>query len=308
MTIKTMGRNRPLVTENEGYPVILRGADRAYLADLYHFCLTARWSLLLFLIAATFALFNAIFAALYLLDGGIENARPGSFADVFFFSVETMATIGYGKMSPVTLFANALMSCEALVGLVGLALVTGLIFAKFSRPTARVRFGRVAVVARRDGAPCLMLRMANVRANQIVEAQAHVILARQEVTAEGETMRRFYDLDLVRTRNAIFALSWTVIHPITETSPLYRADRQSLIDRDANIVVSVMGLDGTFAQTVHARKVYEPDDIVWDARFADIMEMRPDGTTILDYTQFDEIVPITGTQVAPPSTAAAPSA
>ncbi|MGH7918217.1 MAG: ion channel, partial [Candidatus Binataceae bacterium] len=182
-----------LTTENEGFPVILRGVKRAYLTDLYHFCLTARWSLLLSLMAASFAIANAIFAALYLLDGGIEHARPGSFADVFFFSVETMATIGYGKMSPVTFVANVLMSIEALVGLTGLAVVTGLIFAKFSRPTARVRFSRRVVVAIRDGVPCMMFRMANVRANQIVEAQVHIVLSRQESTSEGESVRRFYD-------------------------------------------------------------------------------------------------------------------
>ncbi|MGH8011878.1 MAG: ion channel [Candidatus Binataceae bacterium] len=281
-----------MITENEGFPVILRGVKRAYLTDLYHFCLTARWSLLLFLMAASFALANAIFAALYLLDGGIENARPGSFADVFFFSVETRATIGYGKMSPVTLVANVLMSIEALVGLTGLAVVTGLIFAKFSRPTARVRFSRKVVVTIRDGVLCLMVRMANVRANQIVEAQVHIVFSRQETTAEDESVRRFYDLDLVRTRNAIFALSWTAIHPIVESSPLYRAELRSLVDSDAMITVSLIGLDGTLGQTVHARRSYEPDDIAWGARFADIMEVRSDGVTVLDYANFDEVVPV----------------
>ncbi|MGH7931853.1 MAG: ion channel [Candidatus Binataceae bacterium] len=292
MALNTRGKARSLIGTDTGYAVITRGVGRAYLTDLYYFLLTASWSFLLFLIAAAFGFANTIFALLYLLDGGIEHARPGSFADVFFFSVETMATIGYGKMSPVTLVANALMSFEALIGLIGLALVTGLIFAKFSRPNARVRFSRVAVIAKRDGVPCLMFRMANVRSNQIVEAQLHAVLARQEVTTEGESMRRFYDLELARQRNAIFALSWTAIHPIDEKSPFFGADPRLLTEWDATVVVSLIGLDATFAQTIHARHYYEPEDIIWGARYADIMEFLPDGTTVLDYARFDDTVAV----------------
>ncbi len=134
-----------------------------YFGDVYHHLLTSSWPALLLQIAGAFALANAFFALAYLLDGGIANARHGSFADVFFFSVETMATIGYGQMSPVSFISHVLMSIEALTGLISIALITGLIFAKFSRPTARVRFTRVAVISKRDGLPSLMFRMANVR-------------------------------------------------------------------------------------------------------------------------------------------------
>lgn len=265
---------------------------KAGFGDLYHYLLTSSWHYLLFLIGITFGVVNLIFALGYFLDGGILNARAHSFADSFFFSVQTMATIGYGRMAPVTTFANILVSIEALFGLMALALVTGLVFAKFSRPTARVRFSRYAVVTPREGVPCLMFRMANVRANQIVEAQIHAVLGRQEVTAEGETIRRLYDLELERYRNAVFVLSWTAVHPIRESSPLHGASTESLERDDASIVVSLTGLDGTFSQTVHARHNYAARDIVFGSRLADIMHRLPGGELVYDYDRFDDLVPL----------------
>jgi len=265
--------------------------NERYFADVYHHLLTSSWPALLLQIAGTFAVSNAIFALGYLLDGGIANARPGSFADVFFFSVETMATIGYGQMSPVSFVAHVLMSIEALTGLIGLALVTGMIFAKFSRPTARVRFSRVAVISKRDGVPSLMFRMANVRANQIVEAQIHVVLARQEFTVEGEEVRRFHDLSLSRHRNAIFGFSWTAIHPIDIDSPLFGATPESLMKARTSVIVSLTGIDETFSQTVYARYSYTTTDIVWGARLADISTHTPKGLFALDMSKFDHVIP-----------------
>ena len=261
-----------------------------YFSDFYHHLLTSSWPSLLLQIALLFGVGNALFALGYYLDGGIQNARPGSYADVFFFSVETMATIGYGKMIPVTWFSHVLMSFEALGGLMGFALITGLVFAKFSRPTARVRFSRVAVISNRDGVPSLMFRMANVRSNQIVEAQIHVVLARQEHTVEGEEVRRFHDLTLSRDRNAIFAYSWTAIHPIDSGSPFYRATPESLAAADAAVVVSLTGIDETFAQTVYARYTYTAADIRWGVRLADITTHTPDGP-LMDYASFDDVIP-----------------
>src|SRR5271167_2290445 len=178
------------------------GVPRATLKDLYFFLTTISWPVLLLIIVALFAVANCLFALCYLIDGGVANARPGSFADAFFFSVQTMATIGYGVMAPRSLFTNVLVSIEALSGLTSLAVVTGLVFARFSRPTARVRFSRVAVISPRDGVPSLMFRAVNQRSNRIVEAQIHVVLSRWEMTREGESMRRFYDLAITRARNA----------------------------------------------------------------------------------------------------------
>jgi inward rectifier potassium channel len=284
-------RHRKVIVSAEpAQTTTLLGLDDRRFRDLYHHLLTASWPALLMTIAAAFAAVNAIFAVIYMLDRGIENARPGSFADAFFFSVQTMATIGYGKLAPDTTLANILMTVEALTGLLGLAMVTGLVFAKFSRPTARVRFSRVAVISRRDGVPSLMFRMANVRGNRIVDATVHVVLARQEKTMEGEEVRRFFDLALQRYRNSIFSYSWTAIHPITETSPLHGQTRQSLERAGAEIIVSMTGLDESFGQTVHARHSYRPRDIEWGARLADILERTPQGL-VIDYSHFDDTVP-----------------
>ena len=282
------------------------GLDDSRLSDIYHFLLTESWPMLLAGVVIIFAVINAIFAVIYMLNRGIENAHPGSFGDAFFFSVQTMATIGYGKMSPDSLLANIMVCVQALIGLIGLAMVTGLVFAKFSRPSARVRFSRVAIISNRDGIPSLQFRMANLRANRIVDASARVVFARQEKTLEGEEMRRFYDLKLQRDRNALFVYSWTAIHPIAEDSPLNGVTSEAMEAASAEVIVSVIGLDETFAQTVHARYSYRPRDILWGQRFVDILERGPDGTLSVDYTHFDDVIPSNATLSTEPSTGGVP--
>jgi inward rectifier potassium channel len=204
----------------EGYGRIQR--------DAYHYLVEASWPRLLLILLGLYLTVNSIFAGAYLLQPhSIGHARPDSFLDAFFFSVQTMATIGYGTLVPRTRYANVLVVLETSVGILGLAMITGIIFSKFSRPTARVLFSQRAIVTRRDGMPCLLFRMANARATQIVDAQATVLLARSETTLEGEGVRRFYDLELSRQRNPIFALTWTAIHFIDEASPLYGATPRS---------------------------------------------------------------------------------
>jgi inward rectifier potassium channel len=271
----------------------IHGAPVGIFDDLYHFLVTCSWPALIGIIAASFFLANIVFATGYYFDQGIENAHSGSFADMFFFSVQTMATIGYGKMEPVTLFSNILVSIEALTGLLALALMTGLVFAKFSRPTARVRFSRYVIIGPRDGALSLMIRAANMRANRIVEATMHVVLARQETTVEGDTIRRLHDLETTRGRSAMFALSWTAVHRIEEGSPLFGETRESLANTAPEIIVSIIGLDETFSQTVHARHTFKLDEIIWGARFADVLVLHPDGSRSVDYTRFDEIEMLT---------------
>jgi inward rectifier potassium channel len=274
-----------------GFQAVVTGAPSPF-SDFYHLLIIARWPALIAIVAAFFVALNLLFAAAYYLNGGIQNAHPDSFSDVFFFSVQTMATIGYGRMSPESFIANLLVAVEALSGLVGLAMVTGLVFAKFSVPTARVRFSSVAVVAKRDGVPSLMFRMANLRANRIVEAQVHVVLARQETTMEGEEVRRFYDLALARQRSALFAITWTAVHPIGEGSPLLGATPDSLAACRAEVVVSLTGLDETFSQTIHARHNYSARDVIFGARFTDILRLGDDGTMHVDYSHFDDVIEV----------------
>jgi inward rectifier potassium channel len=259
--------------------------------DLYHRLLTARWITFFAVMAAAYVLFNLGFALLYRLQpGSIANAGPDSFADSFFFSVQTMATIGYGDMRPATLYANLLVSVEVLLGLAGFALATGIIFARFSRPTARVMFSKVAVVTRHEGKPTLMFRAANQRLNRIIEAQVNVNLARNEVTVEGVAMRRFYELKLERARSPLFVLTWTVMHVIDEASPLHGAGRDSLMREGAEIIVAIAGIDETLSQTIHARHLYAAEDIQWGRRLADILGQTASGTTVFDYARFHDTV------------------
>jgi inward rectifier potassium channel len=268
---------------------ISRRRDRPI--DVYHHLLTIPpWALFVVLVAV-YAAFNLVFAVLFVLQtGGIAHAAPGSFADAFFFSVQTMATIGYGNMHPVSIYTNILVAIEVLLGMTGLALATGLVFARFSRPTARVMFSRVAVVIDHDGVPCLMFRAANQRRNQILEAQVTLMLLRDEVTGEGMEMRRFHDMEVSRPRTAMFALSWTIIHPIDASSPLYGESRESLLRSHSHIVVSISGIDEIFSQTVYARHTYEANEIRWNHRFADILTRAEDGHRQIDYRRFHDTV------------------
>ena len=269
------------------------GLSRPWLGDLYHFALRLAWwrfllgGLVLYLVA------NAAFALLYLAQpGAIAHARPGSFADAFFFSVQTIATLGYGVMAPATLYANLVVTAETATGLMLLALATGLVFARFSRPTARILFSRVAVVGPYNGVPTLSFRLANRRRNQILEAEVAAMLLRDERTREGVLIRRFYDLPLARTRTPVFALTFSVMHPIDRDSPLDGATAASLAAENAELVVTASGIDETIAARVHARTSYLPQEILWNRRFVDVIGWTDDGRRIIDYRRFHDTVPL----------------
>ncbi|MHB1565966.1 MAG: ion channel [Acidiferrobacter sp.] len=264
---------------------------RDLFSDMYYALLTIGWPTFVVSVGLLFLGMNAVFALAYTAQpGAIVHARAGSFADAFFFSVQTMATIGYGIMYPGTFYANVLMTLETLVGLFGLALATGLAFARFSRPRARILFSRFAVVTRYHGAPTLMFRVANQRGNQILEARVQAVLLRNEQSPEGHDMRRFHDLVLARQRTPTFTYSWTVMHTITPESPLWETDTARLQARDAEIVVILSGLDETLSQTIHARHVYRPEQIQWGQRLRDILSKNTVGEYWVDYSHFDDIV------------------
>ncbi len=274
------------------------GLARRPLSDVYHFLLTVPWSQLMLFVILLYVALNTLFAFLYLAGGDcIQNAEPGSFTDCFFFSVQTLATIGYGVMAPRTLWAHWLVTIEAFIGMLTVAMVTGLMFSKFSRPTARVEFSKFAIVAPRNGVPTLMFRMSNQRANQIVEARVQVAVAMSERTLEGETMRRFFDLQMVRHQNIIFALSWTAMHVIDETSPLFGHTEESLANTDIEVVVSLVGMDETMSQTVHARWSYVPPEICWNHRFVDIIRSNEKGERYIDLRYFNEVEPLSASVV-----------
>ncbi|MFO0658706.1 MAG: ion channel [Polyangiaceae bacterium] len=280
-------------------PVRIVGAPRRELRDAYHYLLQRPWWVALALIILAFLLLNAGFALLYLLTGGIANAREGSFIDAFFFSVQTMGTIGYGSMYPNNFAANILVVAEAVCGLVVTAVATGLVFAKFSQSTARIVFTDQVTIHLMDGTPTLSFRLGNQRGNQIVEAQLRVHMIRTEKTAEGVLFYRMYDLPLTRDRSPAFSRSWTVMHRITPDSLLYGETPESLARSEAEFVMTVIGTDDTSLQPVHARREYTHRDIVWGARHVDILSEEGDGTIVLDLRRFHDTVATMATETFP---------
>ena len=269
--------------------VVAVGAKLSWWEDFYHWVLVLTWPRFFVALACSFAVANCLFAAVYSLQPGcIEKAE--NFWDHFFFSVQTLGTIGYGAMAPHTRYGNVVVSIESFLGVITNALITGFTFARFSRPTARVLFCEKAVIQKRNGVPHLMFRLANWRRNQIAEANLHATILVLERTTEGETLRRPNPLKLVRSWNPMFILSWTVMHEIDEASPFYGQDAmQKLRDQEAQIFLSVTGLDETISATVHARYRYLLEDIVPNARFVDVVSTQEDGTRVIDFDKFHEI-------------------
>ena len=264
-----------------------------YWQEPYYLLLTVPWWGFVTLTIFAYTVVNALFAVGYLLGKDcLANAASGSFSDAFFFSVQTLTSIGYGAMYPITLYANILVTVEAFVGIVGIALITGLAFTKFSQPTAKVMFSQIATICDYNSIPTLMLRAANQRRNQIIEAEIRVYLMRDEVSAEGKYMRRFYLLKLLRNQTPRFTLSWTVMHPIDEDSPLWGATPESLEQTRAMLVVSFSGIDETVSQSLHAPYYYDANDILWQHRFADVIHPTPQGHFYIDYSNFHNAIPV----------------
>lgn len=273
--------------EDTGIDVVnLPRASLSY--DLYHRSLRASWTATLLGIGVLVMVVNLIFAVGFWLTDGIAGARPGSFADAFFFSVQTLGTIGYGNHYPNTAAANALVTIESIVGLLVFAISTGLIFAKFSIPTARIAFSRVAVVSPLNGVPSLAFRVGNLRGNYVVDATIRLTLTRLETTSEGKSVYRMLDLKLLRERSPSLGRTWSIIHSIDESSPLHGATAQSLVQTDAEIQAALTGIDSTSSQTVHARYRYDADDILFGKRFRDMLSPVRNGRVQLDFGNFHE--------------------
>ena len=273
---------------------IVRGDRNPAWRDAYHTLLTMPWWAFVATAAVVYMSANLVFALLYWPDtAGLAGARPRSFVDALNFSVETLGTIGYGAMSPHDGYTNALVAAEAFTSIFLTAVLTGLIFSRVARPSARVLFSRVAVIADFEGRPTLMLRAANRRANQMLEAEATLTLARRLVTDEGVAMRVFDPLSLRRARSPLFAITWTIMHVIDEASPLHGRDAAWLKTIGAEFLLTVAGVDETSAQRVHARTSYVADEIVWGRHFADIIT-PPDedgGRWVIDYSRFHDVRP-----------------
>ena len=283
--------------EDDG--IIVVGASSHPLRDAYHSLLSMRWHGVLIVIALLFLVANGVFALLYTATGGITGARDGSFRDAFFFSVQTMGTVGYGAMYPTSTAANLVVVAESVTSVILTALATGIVFTRFSQTSAKIVFTSKICIAPMDGVPTLSLRIGNDRASTIFEATIRVVMIRTVTTSEGVKFYRLVDLVLVRDRSPALNRSWTVMHRIDDTSPLHGLTPADFEAGEIEIAASVVGTDDTSLQPVHARCRYESKNIVWGARLADVLSERPDGQLQLDVRRFDELIPSQPTETFP---------
>ena len=261
--------------------------------NFYHWLLGTTWFKFLLLVILVYLGTNVLFAVAYLAcgAGAITNTEPNSLLDVFFFSVQTMATIGYGQMTPVGNWPNAIVTFEAFFGIVYSALTTGLAFARFTRPTAGVRFSKVAVIGSHDGIKTLKFRVANQRNSLIVEAQLRLWLISESMTSEGERYRRSVELQLHRSESPVFSLTWTAMHSVDETSPLNEFLDKTELNGPWHLLITFTGYHESLANQVYARHIYLPRDVQQNATFVDIVTVSSDGSRIIDLANFEKWVP-----------------
>ena len=293
-SVVTRELRRRLLNRDGSFNVRREGLPLMQTLSAYHYLLTISWPLFFVLVAIAYLVVNVIFALAYVacgpgaLSGVTNSGMTLRLRDAFFFSVDSLATIGYGNIAPQTLAANLLVTFESLVGLLGFGLVAGVMFARFSRPVARILFSENAIIAPFRGKTAFMFRIVNQKSNQIVEMEAKVLLARRKKgSADGN--REFIPLNLERERVVFFPLAWTIVHPIDERSPLWGVREGDLEGCDAEFLIMLNGFDETFSQTVHARSSYRADEVVWGARYLNMFEPPREGVLIVDIRKLHEI-------------------
>ena len=283
-----------LLNRDGSFNVVREGLSFFQSQSPYLYLLTTTWPRFLGMVILFFVITNTLFGLAYFacgpgqIAGSAATTLPGKFLEDFFFSVQTFATIGYGGMHPVGLMANVLVTLESLVGLLGFALATGILFARFSQPTAKILFSENAIIAPYRGIRALEMRIANARSNELIQVKAQVLLSRLRLDGSGN--REFLPLKLERDSVAFFPLSWTIVHPIDEESPLWDFNGEDLAAWDAEFLILLSAVDETFSQTVHARSSYKHNEVVCGARFASLFNPpRPDGTLSIDVSRLHVI-------------------
>ena len=274
--IRTLGDRR----------IIAEGLEGNFWTDLYHNAMTASWPVFMGMLAAAFVALNFVFALIYDL-GEAPIANAGSLADLFYFSVETSSTTGYGDMHPQTTYGHVVATAENFVGVMLLATMTGLVFARISRPRARILFAKYPVVAPHNGVPTLMFRLANARSNFISEATAKLWMIGATVSEEGRRLVGFQPMRLIKSENPALALSWVLFHPIEADSPLYGMSEEALADSEINFVLTIVGFDETSGQMEHARDIFTAQDVRFGHEFVDIIRIDEQGMRHIDYSKIN---------------------
>jgi inward rectifier potassium channel len=271
--------------------IITEGLRLSFWADISHRSMTASWPSFIAGAVFVFIVFNAGFGLLYWLgDQPISNVARNDYLDYLYFSIETLSTAGYGDMHPQTHYGHFVAAVELFTGIFSMSLMTGMIFFRFSRPSARLLFANNPVIAIQDGEPTLMVRFANERHNIIGNATARLWVLKNTISKEGQPVRRFSELSLLKNEHPALALSWTLYHTLDETSPIHNLNADEMGSANIAIAVVVSGYDVVAAQTIHARKTYDYKDIRFGQRYADILENLDDGRIRIDYGKFHDTV------------------
>jgi len=265
------------------------GTQSRFGVDFYHSLLVCNWKKFFALYLGAFFLFNLFFAFLYWLNPQTLSGTDTSFWHAFAFSVQTFSTVGYGAFAPKSDVSHLIVIVESVFSIFITALLTGLIFAKFSRPSARIVFSKNVLINNFQGKRTLMLRMGNLRANQIAEAHVRIVALKSVKTAEGQSTRMQIDIPLLRSSSLFFGLSWSVMHEINESSPFFNMTSKDLISQNIEIGVSLIGYDATFSQSIHANCIYSAQDVVFDKYFEDVFEIKNDQVISLDYRKFNNL-------------------
>jgi inward rectifier potassium channel len=269
--------------------IVTESLHLSFWADISHRCMTASWPAFIGGAALVFVAFNAVFAIFYWIgDSPVSNVPGGAYIDYLYFSIETLSTAGYGDMHPQTHYGHFIATVELFTGIFSMSLMTGLIFARFSRPNARLLFADNPVISSHEGKPTLMVRFANERHNVIGNATAKLWLLQNVWSKEGQQLRRFYELPLIRNEHPALALTWTLYHVVDKGSPLYGLTAETLGASNASLIVVVSGYDVVAAQTVHSRRSYDHPDIRFGHRYADIIGVSEDGRLKIDYGKFHD--------------------
>jgi inward rectifier potassium channel len=277
------------------YELRKKGVSRFDLRDPYHLAITLTWPQFLAALLTLYLSANVVFAtAFWLVPGSVAQARPGSFADAFFFSIETLATVGYGEMYPATLYGHVVAATEIVCGLAFIAILTGLTFVRFSRPRAKLVFAANPVVATHNGKPTLMLRIGNGRATGLADAKAQLNVLLTKTSAEGKMFHRAQELPLERAHIPIFPFFWTLMHVLDERSPLHGYDAAKAIEENAQLFVLIEVHDPILAAMVHQIRNYAAKDIRFGMRYADAVTTADDGVPVFDLTRIGALEPDVG--------------
>jgi len=282
-----------LLQKDGSFNVKRKGYSMLRSRSLYHHLLTAPWPQFIFILLCFFLIINQSFGTLYYFCGkeglgGMQSTTElGRYFECFFFSIQTFATIGYGAVHPSSIFANILVSIEALCGMLAYALGTGLVFARFSRPSARILFSETAIIAPYHGGRAFQFRIVNERNSQILDLKCRVVMSRLEFDGAG-LRRKFYDLKLERDQVMFFPLNWTIVHPIDEKSPLFKTSPEEIARNDVEFLVLLEGMEDTFSQIVSSRSSYKADEIQWGKKFKTVLDEQADGSILLEMHKISE--------------------